>query len=151
MFFILTGSWTRLYTVIFCLLLFLQRGWYASENEYYLLIFTLTVRCLYYTSFSLEYCWAKENMHHSFLWMLSYVFYYPVLHNGPIITFDDFHKQVTTLPKYCLDLMWDFHSTLNAPPDKIWPVCVLLSSAWLLLYQRGKTVGCMVALMACLA
>ncbi|XP_077194450.1 protein-cysteine N-palmitoyltransferase HHAT isoform X1 [Paroedura picta] len=74
----------------------LQRGWYGSENEYYLLIFTLTVRCLYCTSFSLEYCWSKQKMHHSFLWMLLYVFYYPVLHNGPIITFDDFHKQMTS-------------------------------------------------------
>ncbi|XP_077194532.1 protein-cysteine N-palmitoyltransferase HHAT isoform X6 [Paroedura picta] len=73
-----------------------KRGWYGSENEYYLLIFTLTVRCLYCTSFSLEYCWSKQKMHHSFLWMLLYVFYYPVLHNGPIITFDDFHKQMTS-------------------------------------------------------
>ncbi|XP_054836504.1 protein-cysteine N-palmitoyltransferase HHAT [Eublepharis macularius] len=73
----------------------IKRGWYASENEYYLLLFTLMVRCLYYTSFSLEYCWAKEKMHYSFLWMLAYVFYYPVLHNGPIITFDEFYEQMT--------------------------------------------------------
>ena len=36
-----------------------QRGWYQTENEYYLLQFTLTVRCLYYTSFSLEFCWQQ--------------------------------------------------------------------------------------------
>ncbi|XP_066467852.1 protein-cysteine N-palmitoyltransferase HHAT [Tiliqua scincoides] len=74
-----------------------KRSWYASESEYYLLLFTLTVRCLYYTSFSLEYCWHRptETAQHSFLWMLVYVFYYPVFHNGPIITFDDFCKQVT--------------------------------------------------------
>ncbi|XP_062981633.1 protein-cysteine N-palmitoyltransferase HHAT isoform X2 [Elgaria multicarinata webbii] len=73
-----------------------KRGWYASESEYYLLLFTLTVRCLYYTSFSLEQCWHKstETIHHSFLWMLAYVFYYPVFHNGPIITFDEFYKQM---------------------------------------------------------
>lgn len=34
---------------------------------------------------------------HSFLWMLSYTFYYPVFHNGPVITFDEFYAQVTTL------------------------------------------------------
>ncbi|XP_062981632.1 protein-cysteine N-palmitoyltransferase HHAT isoform X1 [Elgaria multicarinata webbii] len=74
----------------------IKRGWYASESEYYLLLFTLTVRCLYYTSFSLEQCWHKstETIHHSFLWMLAYVFYYPVFHNGPIITFDEFYKQM---------------------------------------------------------
>ncbi|KAL7987337.1 hypothetical protein Chor_006256, partial [Crotalus horridus] len=69
-----------------------KRGWYASENEYYLLVFTLIVRCLYYTSFSLEYCWDRTT-EHSFLWMLSYTFYYPVFHNGPVITFDEFYTQ----------------------------------------------------------
>nr|XP_028580566.1 protein-cysteine N-palmitoyltransferase HHAT isoform X4 [Podarcis muralis] len=75
---------------------FRKRGWYASESEYYLLLFTLTVRCLYYTSFGLEYCWYRsaEMTHHPFLWMLAYVFYYPVFHNGPIITFDGFYKQM---------------------------------------------------------
>uniref|UniRef100_A0ABM5FKU7 Protein-cysteine N-palmitoyltransferase HHAT isoform X6 n=1 Tax=Pogona vitticeps TaxID=103695 RepID=A0ABM5FKU7_9SAUR len=74
----------------------IKRGWYASENEYFLLLFALTVRCLYYTSFSLEYCWhtSSKMMEPSFLWMLAYVFYYPVFHNGPIITFDEFYKQM---------------------------------------------------------
>ncbi|KAJ6666966.1 hypothetical protein lerEdw1_018968 [Lerista edwardsae] len=83
-----------------------KKSWYASESEYYLLLFTLTVRCLYYTSFSLEYCWHRptESAHHSFLWMLVYVFYYPVFHNGPVITFNDFCKQVTALSKNCLGL-----------------------------------------------
>ncbi|KAM6459669.1 protein-cysteine N-palmitoyltransferase HHAT isoform 4-T5 [Liasis olivaceus] len=77
-------------------MIFLHRGWYASENEYYLLVFTLIVRCLYYTSFSLEYCWDRTTgmIQHSFLWMLSYTFYYPVFHNGPVITFDEFYKQM---------------------------------------------------------
>ncbi|XP_061481277.1 protein-cysteine N-palmitoyltransferase HHAT isoform X2 [Rhineura floridana] len=74
----------------------IKRGWYASESEYYLLLFTLTVRCLYYTSFGLEYCWYRPTKmtHHPFLWMLAYVFYYPVFHNGPIITFDEFYNQM---------------------------------------------------------
>ncbi|XP_053239248.1 protein-cysteine N-palmitoyltransferase HHAT isoform X2 [Podarcis raffonei] len=74
----------------------IKRGWYASESEYYLLLFTLTVRCLSYTSFGLECCWYRsaEMTHHPFLWMLAYVFYYPVFHNGPIITFDGFYKQM---------------------------------------------------------
>ncbi|XP_061481284.1 protein-cysteine N-palmitoyltransferase HHAT isoform X8 [Rhineura floridana] len=78
---------------------FRKRGWYASESEYYLLLFTLTVRCLYYTSFGLEYCWYRPTKmtHHPFLWMLAYVFYYPVFHNGPIITFDEFYNQISDL------------------------------------------------------
>ncbi|XP_063299935.1 protein-cysteine N-palmitoyltransferase HHAT isoform X2 [Pelobates fuscus] len=73
----------------------IQRGWYGSENEYHLLLFTLTVRCLYYTSFSLEYCSLQENetMDNSFSSMLVYVFYYPVFHNGPIMTYDEFSNQ----------------------------------------------------------
>lgn len=78
------------------LLATLQRGWYKTENEYYLLQFTLTVRCLYYTSFSLEFCWQRlpAGLSFSFAWMLAYVFYYPVLHNGPILSFRDFVSQV---------------------------------------------------------
>ncbi|XP_042302080.1 protein-cysteine N-palmitoyltransferase HHAT isoform X2 [Sceloporus undulatus] len=82
----------------------IKRSWYASENEYFLLLFALTVRCLYYTSFSLEYCWNRpaKLMEPSFLWMLSYVFYYPVFHNGPIITFDEFYKQMNKHSSYSL-------------------------------------------------
>ncbi|XP_029449147.1 protein-cysteine N-palmitoyltransferase HHAT isoform X2 [Rhinatrema bivittatum] len=73
-----------------------QRDWYETENEYYLLVFTLTVRCLYYTSFSLEYCWhtSSQESCHSFRWMLIYIFYYPMFHNGPIMNFDKFSKQM---------------------------------------------------------
>ncbi|EMP37452.1 Protein-cysteine N-palmitoyltransferase HHAT [Chelonia mydas] len=72
-----------------------KRGWYDTENEYYLLLFTLTVHCLYYTSFSLEYCWhgSTQKRYYSFFWMLAYMFYYPVFHNGPIMTFNEFTKQ----------------------------------------------------------
>nr|XP_047913561.1 protein-cysteine N-palmitoyltransferase HHAT isoform X11 [Anser cygnoides] len=73
-----------------------KRKWYDTENEYYLLLFTVSVRCLFYTSFSLEYCWHEpaQKSSHSFLWMLAYVFYYPLFHNGPIMNFDEFSKQM---------------------------------------------------------
>ncbi|XP_027469427.2 protein-cysteine N-palmitoyltransferase HHAT isoform X4 [Zalophus californianus] len=70
-----------------------KRGWYQTENEYYLLKFTLTVRCLYYTSFSLEFCWQEMptgSSFYSFPWLVAYVFYYPVFHNGPILSFPEF-------------------------------------------------------------
>ncbi|XP_065737524.1 protein-cysteine N-palmitoyltransferase HHAT isoform X2 [Phocoena phocoena] len=74
-----------------------KRGWYQTENEYYLLQFTLTVRCLYYTSSSLELCWKQppaERTFCSFPWMVAYVFYYPVFHNGPILSFPEFIAQM---------------------------------------------------------
>ncbi|XP_063774347.1 protein-cysteine N-palmitoyltransferase HHAT isoform X3 [Pseudophryne corroboree] len=76
----------------------IQRGWYDSENEYYLLQFTLTVRSLFYTSFCLEYSGyqASDGGSYSFPSMLVYVFYHPLLHNGPIITFNEFTKQMQT-------------------------------------------------------
>ncbi|KAM6218213.1 protein-cysteine N-palmitoyltransferase HHAT isoform 2-T2 [Rhynchocyon petersi] len=79
------------------MLLARERRWYQTENEYYLLQFTLTVRCLYYTSFSLESCWQQlptDSVSYSFPWMLAYVFYYPVFHNGPILSFPEFIKQM---------------------------------------------------------
>lgn len=86
----------RSLTGCLCLLL-LQRRWYQTENEYYLLQFTLTVRCLFYTSFSLELCRQPppaQRAPYSFLWLLAYVFYYPVFHNGPILNFPEFFRQV---------------------------------------------------------
>uniref|UniRef100_A0A8C0EDJ2 Hedgehog acyltransferase n=1 Tax=Bubo bubo TaxID=30461 RepID=A0A8C0EDJ2_BUBBB len=73
-----------------------KRKWYDTENEYYLLLFTVSVRCLFCTSFSLEYCWhgPAQKSTHSFLWMLAYVFYYPMFHNGPLMNFDEFSKQM---------------------------------------------------------
>ncbi|KAK2535642.1 Hhat [Columba guinea] len=73
-----------------------KRKWYDTENEYYLLLFTLSVRGLFCTSFSLEYCWhgPAQKSSHSFLWMLAYVFYYPTFHNGPLMNFDEFSKQM---------------------------------------------------------
>ncbi|KAG8443718.1 hypothetical protein GDO86_009043 [Hymenochirus boettgeri] len=100
----------------------MQRGWYASENEYYLLLFTLTVRSLYYTSFSLEYS-SKQKLNsqisYSFPSMLVYVFYYPVFHNGPIITYNQFTKQIQSQeydkPSSCIYLF-----TLNAVRLLLW-------------------------------
>uniref|UniRef100_A0A2K5DCZ2 Hedgehog acyltransferase n=1 Tax=Aotus nancymaae TaxID=37293 RepID=A0A2K5DCZ2_AOTNA len=74
-----------------------KRRWYKTENEYYLLHFTLTVRCLYYTSFSLELCWRRPPAAWtscSFPWTLAYVFYYPVFHNGPVLSFPEFIAQM---------------------------------------------------------
>ncbi|KAJ7407047.1 protein-cysteine N-palmitoyltransferase HHAT-like protein [Willisornis vidua] len=73
-----------------------KRKWYNTENEYYLLLFTVSVRCLFCTSFSLEYCWHRpsQKSSHSFPWMLAYVFYYPTFHNGPLMNFDEFSKQM---------------------------------------------------------
>ena len=84
-------------TIVIRLCFVLQRKWYDTENEYYLLLFTVSVRCLFCTSFSLEYCWhgPAQKSSHSFLWMLAYVFYYPTFHNGPLLNFDEFSKQVT--------------------------------------------------------
>ncbi|XP_029415326.1 protein-cysteine N-palmitoyltransferase HHAT [Nannospalax galili] len=73
-----------------------KRRWYQTEGECYLLQFTLTVRCLSYTSFCLELCLQRptERASFSFPWMLAYVFYYPVFHNGPILNFLEFCKQM---------------------------------------------------------
>ncbi|ELW47783.1 Protein-cysteine N-palmitoyltransferase HHAT [Tupaia chinensis] len=73
-----------------------KRRWYRTDSEYYLLQFTLTVRCLYYTSFSLESCQQPPTAQAScsFPWMLAYVFYYPVFHNGPILSFPEFITQM---------------------------------------------------------
>ncbi|XP_004641263.1 protein-cysteine N-palmitoyltransferase HHAT isoform X1 [Octodon degus] len=81
----------------------IKRRWYRTDSEYYLLQFTLTVRCLYYTSFSLEFCWRQLPTMcapHSFPWMLAYVFYYPVFHNGPILNFPEFVRQMQQ-PELC--------------------------------------------------
>uniref|UniRef100_A0A8C5MUJ0 Hedgehog acyltransferase n=1 Tax=Leptobrachium leishanense TaxID=445787 RepID=A0A8C5MUJ0_9ANUR len=84
----------------------IQRSWYSSENEYNLLLFTLTVRCLYYTSFSLEYGSLEqdETRSCSFPSMLVYVFYYPVFHNGPILTYHEFSKQLQKQDGGCTSL-----------------------------------------------
>ncbi|KAM9316847.1 protein-cysteine N-palmitoyltransferase HHAT [Gastrophryne carolinensis] len=82
-----------------------QRGWYYTENEYYLLQFTLTVRALFYTSFCLEYRGHQTgDSSGSFLSMLTYVFYYPLFHNGPIIPFNEFSHQMES--QDCRKKLW---------------------------------------------
>ncbi|XP_073409500.1 protein-cysteine N-palmitoyltransferase HHAT isoform X4 [Dendrobates tinctorius] len=74
----------------------IQRAWYGSENEFYLLQFTLTVRSLFYTSYCLEYSNLQSSDKSAFSLpsLLLYVFYYPLFHNGPIITYNEFSKQI---------------------------------------------------------
>ncbi|XP_048392654.1 protein-cysteine N-palmitoyltransferase HHAT isoform X4 [Stegostoma tigrinum] len=84
----------------------IQRRWYKTENEYFLLLFCLALCNLRYTSFSLEYCWyydGPQRLGVSFCWLLAYAFYYPVFHNGPIVCYDDFinqmRKEKVSVPK----------------------------------------------------
>ncbi|XP_004613089.2 protein-cysteine N-palmitoyltransferase HHAT [Sorex araneus] len=74
----------------------LKRGWYGSEDEFYLLQFTLAVRCLHCTGCSLELCWRPPPgpRAHCFPWVLAYVFYYPAFHNGPFLSFPRFLRQM---------------------------------------------------------
>ncbi|XP_041109021.1 protein-cysteine N-palmitoyltransferase HHAT isoform X1 [Polyodon spathula] len=74
----------------------MQRSWYKTENEYYLLLFSLAMCCLRYTSFSLEYCWqdSGQKSDRSFFCFTAYLFYYPLFHNGPIINYEEFTWQM---------------------------------------------------------
>ncbi|MBN3312835.1 HHAT palmitoyltransferase, partial [Atractosteus spatula] len=78
-------------TLLFGSLEDMQRSWYRTENEYYLLVFSLAISCLRYISFSLDYCWqdSEENSLDSFFWLSAYVFYHPLFTNGPIMNFGD--------------------------------------------------------------
>ncbi|XP_041109025.1 protein-cysteine N-palmitoyltransferase HHAT isoform X4 [Polyodon spathula] len=73
-----------------------KRSWYKTENEYYLLLFSLAMCCLRYTSFSLEYCWqdSGQKSDRSFFCFTAYLFYYPLFHNGPIINYEEFTWQM---------------------------------------------------------
>uniref|UniRef100_S4RUF4 Hedgehog acyltransferase n=1 Tax=Petromyzon marinus TaxID=7757 RepID=S4RUF4_PETMA len=72
-----------------------DRGWYESENEYFLLLFTLAMTNLRCTSFSLELC--RQGAHpaagSSLFWPLVYTFYYP-----PIMSYCDFVARMPRLP-----------------------------------------------------
>ncbi|CAM9783967.1 unnamed protein product [Lampetra planeri] len=104
------------------------QGWYESENEYFLLLFTLAMTNLRCTSFSLELCRQADppcpSVPHqprppapaeqtdpspftqtahpatgsSLFWPLVYTFYYPPLHNGPIMSYCDFVARMPRLP-----------------------------------------------------
>lgn len=74
----------------------IQRGWYKTEEEYYLLLFSIAVCGLRFISFSLEHCWCPVDRGGivQLCWLLSYTFYHPFFYNGPIITYKDYIEQV---------------------------------------------------------
>lgn len=90
-----------------CPVLCSQRGWYDSEENYYLLMFSIAMCLLRCVSFSLELCWSplqdrRTNHDFSFLNFLtqlydlvSYCFYHPLFYNGPIINYNHFSQQVS--------------------------------------------------------
>ncbi|XP_049626720.1 protein-cysteine N-palmitoyltransferase HHAT [Suncus etruscus] len=73
-----------------------KRGWYSSENELDLLQFTLAVRCLHCTGCSLELCRQPPTgpRTHCLPWVLAFTFYYPAFHNGPLLSFPRFLRQM---------------------------------------------------------
>ncbi|XP_030011096.1 protein-cysteine N-palmitoyltransferase HHAT isoform X2 [Sphaeramia orbicularis] len=74
----------------------IQRGWYETEEEYYLLLFSVAVCGLRFISYSQEHCWcpAQPGGAVQFCWLLSYTFYHPFFYNGPIITYKDYIQQM---------------------------------------------------------
>ncbi|KAM3862776.1 protein-cysteine N-palmitoyltransferase HHAT [Diretmus argenteus] len=73
-----------------------QRGWYQTEEEYYLLLFSVAVCGLRFISFSLEHCWCPSEPGGvvQLYWLFSYSFYHPLFYNGPIITYKDYVQQM---------------------------------------------------------
>ncbi|KAJ8384776.1 hypothetical protein AAFF_G00198620 [Aldrovandia affinis] len=73
----------------------LQRDWYETEAEYYLLLFSIAVCCLRSISFCLEHCWRplEAGGLTRFCWLAAYIFYHPLFYNGPIVNFQDFLRQ----------------------------------------------------------
>ncbi|XP_013860616.1 protein-cysteine N-palmitoyltransferase HHAT [Austrofundulus limnaeus] len=74
----------------------IQRGWYSTEEEYYLLLFSVAVCGLRFISFSLEHCWSPLDRSGlvELFWLFSYTFYHPFFYNGPIITFKAYTEQM---------------------------------------------------------
>uniref|UniRef100_A0A3Q1GPB4 Hedgehog acyltransferase n=1 Tax=Acanthochromis polyacanthus TaxID=80966 RepID=A0A3Q1GPB4_9TELE len=76
----------------------IQRRWYQSEEEYYLLLFSVAVCGLRFISFSLEHCWSPLSHGGGdvvqLCWLFSYTFYHPFFYNGPIITYKDYTEQM---------------------------------------------------------
>uniref|UniRef100_A0A8C2IL36 Hedgehog acyltransferase n=1 Tax=Cyprinus carpio TaxID=7962 RepID=A0A8C2IL36_CYPCA len=89
----------------------LQRGWYTSEDQYYLLLFSTAVCTLRCISFSLELCWCPrkaggpnhcpplevqglKTLIFQFYKLTAYCFYHPLFYNGPIVTYRDFSEQI---------------------------------------------------------
>lgn len=74
----------------------IQRGWYETEEEYYLLLFSVAVCGLRLISYSLEHCWclAEPCGVVQLCLLFSYTFYHPFFYNGPIITYKDYIHQI---------------------------------------------------------
>ncbi|XP_054874822.1 protein-cysteine N-palmitoyltransferase HHAT isoform X2 [Amphiprion ocellaris] len=76
----------------------IQRRWYKSEEEYYLLLFSVAVCGLRFISFSLEHCWSPLSHGGGDVvqlsWLFSYTFYHPFFYNGPVITYKDYTEQM---------------------------------------------------------
>uniref|UniRef100_A0A8C9V0F0 Hedgehog acyltransferase n=1 Tax=Scleropages formosus TaxID=113540 RepID=A0A8C9V0F0_SCLFO len=72
----------------------LQRGWYETEAEYYLLVFGVAVCSLRSISYSLDHC-SRPLVASSCTrlgWLAAYTFYHPLFYNGPVVTFEDFAR-----------------------------------------------------------
>ncbi|XP_028983698.1 protein-cysteine N-palmitoyltransferase HHAT isoform X2 [Betta splendens] len=74
----------------------IQKSWYTTEEEYYLLLFSVAVCGLRFISFSLEHCWspAASGEAVQLCWLFSYTFYHPFFYNGPIITYKDYVEKM---------------------------------------------------------
>lgn len=79
----------------------LQRSWYDTEEEYYLLLFSLAVCGLRFISFSLEHCWCPQEAGGlaQLGWLVAYSFYHPLFYNGPIILYKDYLQQIQRAPE----------------------------------------------------
>ncbi|XP_028323680.1 protein-cysteine N-palmitoyltransferase HHAT isoform X1 [Gouania willdenowi] len=77
----------------------IQRDWYETEEEYYLLLFSVAVCGLRFISFSLEHCWSPLDggAPVQLFWLFSYTFYHPFFYNGPIVLFKDYTEQMQRL------------------------------------------------------
>ncbi|KAF7704872.1 protein-cysteine N-palmitoyltransferase HHAT isoform X1 [Silurus meridionalis] len=86
-----------------------QRDWYDSDQNYYLLMFSTAMCVLRCISFSLELCWSPlqgtqtiscfsflnfKKLLTQFYNLVSYGFYHPLFYNGPIINYNYFRQQM---------------------------------------------------------
>ncbi|KAG7328758.1 hypothetical protein KOW79_008702 [Hemibagrus wyckioides] len=99
----------------------IQRGWYDSDENYYLLMFSIAMCVLRCVSFSLELCWSPLQVRgtdHGFSFLnfttfltqlyhlVSYCFYHPLFYNGPIINYNHFRQEMdSAVCKVSLSLM----------------------------------------------
>ncbi|XP_028844297.1 protein-cysteine N-palmitoyltransferase HHAT [Denticeps clupeoides] len=100
------SSLLMLSTLHFSSLQDIQRGWYDSDERYYLLLFSVALCGLRCISFSLELCWSQSSDRQQccppqaggFLRQLyslaAYCFYHPAFYNGPVLTYRDFRQQM---------------------------------------------------------